>query len=88
MMEFFAKLFGRGLSYAKKGEYDRAIADYPKAIEMNPRDTLAYNNRGIAYYYKGEYNKAWEDVHKAQSLGYQVHPGFLKALRKASGRQR
>ena len=30
---------------------------------------------------------AWEDVHKAQILGYQVHPGFLQALRKASGRQ-
>jgi ankyrin repeat protein len=33
--------------------------------------------------YKGEYDKAWSDVHKAQSLGYQVSPKFLEALRTA-----
>jgi hypothetical protein len=48
----------------------------------------AYNNRGLAYYYKREYDKAWEDVHKVQSLGQQIHPEFLKILRKASGRER
>ena len=42
----------------------------------------------IAYYYKGEHDKAWEDVHKLQSLGYPVHPGFLRALGEASGRQK
>jgi len=47
----------------------------------------AYYNRGAAYYYKREYDQAWEDVHKAQSLGLQIRPDFLKALREASGRQ-
>jgi len=61
---------------------------FTTAIELNPRFAGAYINRGIYYYYKGEYDKAWEDVHKAQSLGHQVHPGFLKALREASGRQK
>jgi len=49
---------------------------------------MAYNGRGVAYYHKGEYDKAWEDVRKAQSFGYQVHPGFLEELREASGRDR
>jgi len=81
--------YNRGMSYGKdKGQHDQAIADYTKAIELNPRFAAAYNNRGIAYYNKGEYDKAWEDVYKAQSLGSQVHPGFLKALREDSGRQR
>ena len=48
---------------------------------------LSYCNRGVAYYHKREYDKAWEDVHKAQSLGYQVNSGFLKAIREASGRE-
>ena len=78
----------RGLAYDEKGQYDRAISDYNRAIEINPRFAGAYNNRAVAYYFKGEYDKAWNDVHKAQSLGYQVHPGFLRALREASGRQR
>jgi len=68
--------------------YDQAISDYSKALEINPKDTAAYNNRAMAYYREGEYDRAWEDVHKAQSLGFQVRPGFLKSLREASGRER
>ena len=78
----------RGNTFQTNGQYDKAISDFTKAIEINPGFDGAYNNRGVAYYCKGEYDKAWEDVYKAQSLGYQVHPGFLKALREASGRQR
>ena len=78
----------RGIVYAKKGQHDRAISDYNKAIEINPKLAIAYNNRGNAYFFKKEYEKAWDDVYKAQDLGYQVHPGFLKGLRKASGRER
>ena len=84
-----AAYYNRGLAYAKgKGQYDRAISDFDKAIELNPRLAEAYYNRGLSYYFKREYDKAWDDVHKAQALGYQIHPGFLKALRKASGRQK
>ena len=39
------------------------------------------DNRGNAYVAKGEYDKAREDVHKAQSLGFQLDPEFLKPLR-------
>jgi len=48
----------------------------------------AYYNRGIAYYSRKEYDKAWDDVYKAQGLGFQIHPGFLKLLREASGREK
>lgn len=78
----------RGIAYGSKGEYNNAIADYTKAIEINPRYVRAYNMQSLAYYAKKEYDKAWEDVNKAQSLGYKVKPEFLNALRKASGRQR
>ncbi len=78
----------RGLSYARKGQHDQAISDYDKALEINPRNAKPYYNRGIAYFEKGQYDKAWGDVHKAQDLGFKIHPGFLKALRKASGRQK
>jgi tetratricopeptide (TPR) repeat protein len=78
----------RGNAYLiAKGEFDRAISDFTKVIEINPKHAIAYNDRGIAYFSKREYEKAWDDVHKAESLGWQVHPEFLKALREASGRQ-
>ena len=78
----------RGISYGKKGKYNLAIPDFNKAIEINSMCTKAYNNRAVSYYIKREYDKAWGDVRKVQSLGYQVYPEFLKALREASGRER
>jgi tetratricopeptide (TPR) repeat protein len=80
--------FSRGVAYAeRRGKLDEAICDYNKAAEINPGFAKVIALRGLAYYSKGEYDKAWVDVHKVQSLGYHFPPGFLEALRKASGRQ-
>ena len=78
--------YHRGNAYITQGQYDQTILDYTKAIEINPRLASAYHNRALAYYDKGEYDKAWQDIHNTESLGYQIQPGFLKDLRKASGR--
>lgn len=58
----------RGNTYYDKGEYDRAIENCDKAIELNPKDPDAYNNRGITYDNKGEYDHAIEDYDKAIEL--------------------
>jgi tetratricopeptide (TPR) repeat protein len=55
----------RGIAYASKGEYDRAILVYNKAIENDPGEATAYFNRGIAYNRKGEYDRAILDYTKA-----------------------
>jgi len=44
--------FNRGNAYADKGQYDQAIPDYTKALEINPKDGKAYYNRAYAYYSK------------------------------------
>jgi tetratricopeptide (TPR) repeat protein len=48
----------RGLAYWKKGQYDQAVSDYTKALEINPRDDGAYYCRGVAFYSKQEYDKS------------------------------
>jgi tetratricopeptide (TPR) repeat protein len=44
----------RSLTYSEKGDYDRAIVDYSKIIEINPQDACAHYDRGVAYVKKGE----------------------------------
>jgi tetratricopeptide (TPR) repeat protein len=55
----------RGSAYHDRREYDRAIADYTKIIEIKPRDAVAYNNRGMAYRAKGDNDSAIADYTKA-----------------------
>jgi tetratricopeptide (TPR) repeat protein len=58
----------RGVAYSHKGEYDRAIADYNRAIERDRKYSHPYNNRGWAYYLKGDYDRAIGDASVAVSL--------------------
>ncbi|MBF0556160.1 MAG: tetratricopeptide repeat protein [Nitrospirae bacterium] len=60
-----------GNEWKKKGDYNRAIADYTKAIEINPRDAIAYNNRGIVWGEKGNYDMAIDDFIKAIEIAPQ-----------------
>lgn len=57
----------RGIAYGNKGEYDKAIADHNKAIELAPRYAKAYNNRGVDYADK-DYERALADYNKALDL--------------------
>ena len=69
-----------------KGNVNQAIADYTKAIEINPNDGEAYNNRAVMYFGEKEYAKAKEDVCRAQALGYEVSPQLLENLSRESAR--
>jgi tetratricopeptide (TPR) repeat protein len=58
----------RGIAYARKGQYDQAISNFNKALEINPRDIKAYHNRGHAYAEKGQYDQAISDYTKALEM--------------------
>ncbi len=89
---FIEAYIGRGDAYKREGKYAQAISDYSKAIELRPNFPCVgntYTRRAGAYYSLQEYDKAWNDVHKAESLGYQdILRGFIKDLKKASGRDK
>ena len=47
-----------------------SIADFTKAININPNFATSYYNRGIAKYYLSDINGACQDARKAKQLGY------------------
>ena len=62
----------RGYSYHELGQYQNAVNDYTKAIQIGGhQDALAYNNRGIGYRKLGQYALANTDKTKACSLDSQ-----------------
>ncbi len=65
----------RGLSHAKNGKYDLAIADFRKAIKIDPDYVEAYCNIGIVYDSIGGYDRAIENYNKA----LQLKPDYAEA---------
>ena len=62
--------FAKGVSYQEKGQWDKAIAEYNKAIELNPKDAHAYYFRRIVYMvHLGNNKKACSDWKRACELG-------------------
>jgi tetratricopeptide (TPR) repeat protein len=58
----------RGAAYFLNGQYDLAISDCTKAIEIYPGDRLAYYHRGHAYFKKGFYDQAVSDYTKVTEI--------------------
>jgi tetratricopeptide (TPR) repeat protein len=63
-----AQCFERGKSYHNKGDYDRAITDYTKAIELDPAKADYYFGRGTSCAQKKNYDRAIADHTKAIEL--------------------
>ena len=67
-----------GVAYRAKGNYDKAIECYQKAIELNPDLAKAYYNMGVAYYAKGNFDQTIECLQKAARLGDAHSQNFLR----------
>jgi tetratricopeptide (TPR) repeat protein len=59
--------FKQGEDYRNNNQYDKALAAYTKAIEVNPQYAEAYLRRGNVYHDLKEYDKAIKDYNKAMA---------------------
>src|SRR3970282_2566014 len=57
--------FNHGAEDYQKSQYEHAILDFSKAIEINPVYKEAYRNRAVTYYKKGQYDEAITDLSRA-----------------------
>jgi len=59
----------------EKGNYEKAISDYSKAIDLEPYESLSYFNRGLCYEMLGKYSEAIRDFNKA----IEINPNRVSA---------
>ncbi|MFN0084420.1 MAG: protein kinase domain-containing protein [Blastocatellia bacterium] len=58
-----------GMLYRLNGLYDKALRQYDRLLELNPRDiVIASYNRGRIYTYRHEYDKAIDEFEKARAV--------------------
>ncbi|GHU76326.1 hypothetical protein FACS189461_3760 [Spirochaetia bacterium] len=74
--------FARGKSFSDKQDWDNAIAEYTKAIGLNPNKSVYYNNRGYAYNAKKDYDSAIADYTQAIKLD-PINTNYKQNLAKA-----
>ena len=73
--------YRRGNSYRQMREYDLALEDYNKALNLKPDYIAALNNRGLVYRAKGLVDRAIQDFDEAIRLW----PKFALGLRNRGG---
>lgn len=59
-----------------RDEYEKALKDFQRAVELDPKLPQAYNGIGFAYRKLGDYSKALDNYDRALALD----PGFLDAI--------
>lgn len=67
---------GRADIYTSNRDYERAIEDLTRILELDPTSAVAYNNRGIIYTLQQEYELAAADYESAVS----IDSGFVPSL--------
>ncbi|ELP56658.1 tetratricopeptide repeat family protein [Microcystis aeruginosa TAIHU98] len=60
--------YNRGIDYIQQEKYDLALAEFTKAININPRYAEAYLNRGVLYAVQGKPDLALSDYNQALNI--------------------
>lgn len=73
----------RGQMYLEKSDTVKALADYDKAIEIEPYTAQSFSARGLLYFQQKDYNKALADLDEAIRLdpyfaGNFINRGLVK----------
>jgi curved DNA-binding protein CbpA len=77
-----AVVHAKGIVAYRKGDLKLALADFNRAIELNPTFMLAYINRGIVLYRMGQLDLALADVARARRIDRAGHSRSVAAFHR------
>jgi Flp pilus assembly protein TadD len=60
--------FVQGNEFSQAGEFEKAVEEYKKVLELEPQDIDALSNLGVAYYNLAQLDEAIEQYSKALEL--------------------
>lgn len=69
-----------GLAVAWRGDFERAVDAFDRAIEDAPRNGFAYLNRGLAHYRLGNLDRAKADLDQAVRFGGSARAYYNRSL--------
>ena len=67
------KHYKSAIAYHAIDEFEQAVAEYKKAIAINPNSAIIYNRLGVAYAELKQYDAALEGL--SDSIGIVSHDG-------------
>ncbi len=79
--ENIKKLLENGLDALKKNKNDKAITFFDRVIEVEPNNTMAWNNKGVALRKTGKLNDALNCYNKALSIDSDLSRALLNKAR-------
>lgn len=82
--------FRVGTRFFAEADYDKAIEEYSKAIEIDPNHVKSHLNLGEAYYQKGMYDQAKEEyrfVLRLNNMHIKAHYNLGRTLAQEGNKE-
>jgi stress-induced-phosphoprotein 1 len=78
MSEDAATIKAKGIDAFKSKDFEKAIEEFAKAIELSPSDHTLYGNTSACYYNLNKFDEALESAEKC----IEVNPGWSKGYQR------
>jgi Flp pilus assembly protein TadD len=72
--------YNLGAAHSNKGDYEAAVAEHLRAVELEPEMADAHNGLAFVYYKLKEYELAWKHIKIAEQLGADITEELTAAI--------